>query len=252
LRVTPAARYHAWLIARRAQRELAAGKPGAAAALAMQARTLDAASPLANEVVTSVRALITDALPVVHASPWADAIEQVEGWLTAAEAALLARCVAAAPVDLASTAVEIGSYKGRSTLLLALAIAELGSPLRLTAIDPHSGYHFGGGLDTYGALVETLRAHGVDSVVDVIRARSVDVPLVGPIALAFVDGLHDLDSVRADHAHLTPQIVRGGLVVFHDYRELFPGVVEAVNEVMLGDSYELAGWRDSIIALRRR
>jgi predicted O-methyltransferase YrrM len=250
--MVPQSLYRAWQNARRAQRELRAGNPNAAAAFAMQALMLNGASPFANEVIASVRAHVADTLPAINASRWIDAIDPVEGWLTAEEATLLAQCVAAAPAELASTAVEIGSYKGRSTLLFALAITQLGSRLRLMAIDPHSGYHFGGGAETYTALIKTLRAHNVESVVDVIRARSVDVPLRRCVAVAFVDGLHDLDSVRADHAHLHPQIVRGGLVVFHDYRDLFPGVVTTVNEALLSECYELAGWRDSAIALRRR
>lgn len=43
-----------------------------------------------------------------------------------------------------------------------------------------------------------------------------------------------------------------GLVVFHDYRDLFPGVVEVVNELLVGADYDLVGWSDSIMVLRRR
>jgi predicted O-methyltransferase YrrM len=238
-------------MARRGQRALQAGDPAIAVTFALQARTIEASSPLAMDLIASIRAHIDDALPYVDAAAWVKAIDSIEGWLTPGEATLLARCVAAAPAELARRAVEIGSYKGRSTLLLALAIRGLGSPLRLTAIDPHTGYHFGGGRDTHCALQDTLERHGVASVVDVVRARSVEVPLREPLALAFLDGLHDRDSVRADGDHVVAQLVPGGIVVFHDYRELFPGVVEVVNDFIRQDGYELAGWCDSLIALRR-
>ena len=253
---TPGTHYWAWLTARRARWELEAGRNGMAAALAMSSRVFGVPSPLADEVIGSVRVRIAGELPEIRgrdARRWFEAINPIEGWLTEGEATILARCVAATTTMTTSTtrAVEIGSYKGRSTVLLALTIKELGSRLRLMAIDPHIGYHFGGGANTYELLHETIFKHSVEGVVDVVRARSTDVRLREPLALVFIDGLHDRVSVREDHAHVAPSVILGGLVVFHDYREQFPGVFETVNELLCGGSYELVGWCESIIALRK-
>jgi len=218
--------------------------------LVIRARTFDPANPLVVEVVGELCASLDARLPRVDATRWIEALDEVEGWLTKGEAALLARCVAGAPTQTGSTIVEIGSYKGRSTLLIALAASELGGDRTVVAIDPHTGYHFGDGQDTYDALVGTLQAAGVAAVVDVRRTRSLDTKLDAPIALAFVDGLHDLDSVRADHAHVAAQLVAGGLVAFHDYKESFPGVVEIVDGLLSGGEYELVGWCESLVALR--
>jgi hypothetical protein len=136
--------------------------------------------------------------------------------------------------------------------VLSLAIVGLGLPLRVLAVDPHSGYHVGGEAGTLTALAQTLREHGVESIVDVVRSRSIDVRLEHTVALAFIDGLHDAASVRADHDHIAPHVVRGGLVAFHDYRERFPGVMRTVHELLDGRDYDLAGWVDSIVVLRRR
>ena len=76
---------------------------------------------------------------------------------------------------------------------------------------------------------QTLRRNGVDDVVQVVRARSVDVELPPRIALVFLDGLHDEDSVRADIAHVEPHIPPGGLLALHDYRPDYPGVVAAAD-----------------------
>ena len=63
-----------------------------------------------------------------------DAIEDVEGWLSAAQATDLFESAQGLPDG--ALAVEIGSYQGRSTIVLASALAGRGS---LVAIDPHAG-----------------------------------------------------------------------------------------------------------------
>jgi predicted O-methyltransferase YrrM len=247
----PLAGNRAWLYARRAEREFAAARAGHALACAMSALRLAPANPAARAVIEWVRRRVEPILPAVDAVELVRSMEEVEGWLTAAEATLLARAVAATPLSDGACVVEIGSYHGRSTLVIALAIAASKRPLRLIAIDPHVGYAFSDGSDTYESLMSTLRAHGVEAPVDVVRAQSVDVPLDRPIGMAFIDGLHDRAAVSADHAHLAPHVVNGGLVLFHDYVGEFPGVVDVVNDLLTRDSYELVAYTDSLVALRR-
>jgi predicted O-methyltransferase YrrM len=217
----------------------------------MRARWLVPDDEPAASVISSVRERVAGVLPPVDAREWIDTAQSVEGWLTVAEATLLAQCVAAAPSDRGSSVVEIGSYKGRSTLVIALAIVDLGLPLRVLAVDPHTGYHVGGKAGTHAALMRTLREHAVESVVDVICARSIDVRIEHAIVFAFIDGLHDAGSVRADHNHVATHVIPSGLVAFHDYRERFPGVMSTVNDLLGGHGYDLVGWADSLVVLRR-
>src|SRR5688572_4883233 len=58
----------------------------------------------------------------------------IDGWLTDAQAELLARVAAACPPD--GEIVEIGSFRGKSTVVLAQAAAE---GVAIVAIDPHAG-----------------------------------------------------------------------------------------------------------------
>ncbi len=238
---------HTW----RAQRALGQGRSGPALAHAMLASHLVPAHRMAAAALEVVARRVAPILPDVDAAAIVAAMDLVEGWLTPAEAGLLARCVAGAPAVDGMELVEIGSYCGRSTVSLALAIRACGRPLRLTAIDPHQGYAFAGGRDTYQLLVDTLKASGVDDLVDVVRARSVDVALVRPVGLVFIDGLHDGESVRTDYAHMGPHVTRDGLVAFHDYRTAFPGVMGVVNDLLLGSEHELVGFVDSLVVLRR-
>ena len=61
-------------------------------------------------------------------------IEQVEGWMTDAQAELL--WTSAAGLAGGARIVEIGSYHGRSAIVLARAAAATAT---VTAIDPHAG-----------------------------------------------------------------------------------------------------------------
>ena len=180
----------------------------------------------------------------------------IPGWLTPREAdhliAAALRTAALANGGPPPALVEIGSFCGKSTVTLGLALRHLGRPgLRLTAIDPHLGYHFGGGIDTYPVLLENLRRHELEPWVEVIRARSTDVPWKGPIGFLFVDGLHDYDNVKADFHHFAGFLAPGALVAFHDYE--FPhcdGVKQAVDELMLAGRLEFLSQGDSLILLR--
>jgi len=234
---------------REAAQECSRSEFGSALGWAYGVLQIDPESATARGVAATV-ADSASPLPRVDCERWVPAVEAVDGWLSAAEAVTLARCVAAAPADRATTIVEVGSYRGRSTLAIALAISELGLPLHLTAIDPHLGYRFGAG-DTYAALCANLRRNRVDGIVSVLRAPSTDVQFGEPIAFAFLDGLHDPESVRADYAHISPHLVEGGLLAFHDYSEHYPGIVDLVDELLTTVRYEFVECTDCLLVLRR-
>ena len=63
-----------------------------------------------------------------------EAIRDVEGWLSPAQAEVLFGSAAALPDG--ALAVEIGSFQGRSTIMLARGLAGRGT---VVAIDPHAG-----------------------------------------------------------------------------------------------------------------
>ena len=61
-------------------------------------------------------------------------LPDVEGWLTEAQAARLDGCARAVPPG--GRIVEIGSFRGRSTIVLARAAA---AGVEVVAVDPHLG-----------------------------------------------------------------------------------------------------------------
>lgn len=141
-----------------------------------------------------------------------DVVEGVEGWLAREEAALLMDLAAAVPAG--QVVVELGNYRGRSTVALALGSRE-GAGVQVFSVDPHveftgpRGGRFGRADQAH--LYENLSRTGVGALVSVvgIASRSAAAAWTGArVGLLFIDGDHRYESVRSDfeawRCHLAP------------------------------------------------
>ena len=143
----------------------------------------------------------------------------------------------------AKTVVEIGSFRGKScVLMLEGAEAHGNTDLRITCIDPHEPTHFGAFKDEdHEAFERTIRAHGFADLVDHKRMYSHDAVAEwdgAPIDVLWVDGDHSYEGAKTDFVDWSPFVRSGGVIAAHDaYRERFPGVLKAWNEV-IGSSDE--------------
>jgi MMP 1-O-methyltransferase len=135
-------------------------------------------------------------------------IADVPGWLTDEEGEALyelaKQCTGRGAI------VEIGSWKGKSTICLGLG-SRSGSALRIFAIDPHADYRFG---DFKTNVERAGIADLVTPVASLSQAAADDFD--EPIELLFVDGSHEYDLVLEDFEKWVPKVVEGGWVVFHD------------------------------------
>jgi predicted O-methyltransferase YrrM len=147
----------------------------------------------------------------------------VEGWLTEAQARRLRARAKAVPPG-AGAVVEIGSFRGRSTIVLAGAAPE---DVAVVAIDPHAGSDRGPqeiapdaarGEDDHGAFHANLAAAGVAARVRHVRAFSAEAlgEVGGPVALLFVDGAHRFGPAREDLARWGARVAPGGAMLVHD------------------------------------
>lgn len=154
-------------------------------------------------------------------SVWSHA-DPVEGWLTAEQGESLFN--AARRVGPDATVVEIGSFRGRSTIVLALA-APAGA--EVVAIDPHGGGDRGPGEIApdaarghadHLAFASNLAAAGVDRRVRHVRKSSADATgdVDGKADLLFVDGAHRLGPARADVVQWGDRVRAGGTMLVHD------------------------------------
>ena len=196
---------------------------------------------------------------LVLTAPILARMHQVEGWLTDEEADLL---IAVADHVLRTfppthALVEVGSYCGRSTVVLASAVAAVAPRARVHAIDPHEGEV--GGVDvgvestppTFERFLENLARAGVSTYVVPVRGRSYEVGWNDPIALLLIDGLHDDENCARDFRHFEPWLAPGGCVAFHDY-ESWPGVTAFVDALERSDAYDWVKRAGSMVVLRRR
>jgi predicted O-methyltransferase YrrM len=150
-------------------------------------------------------------------------IADIPGWLTDEEGEALyelARCCEGRGVI-----VEIGSWKGKSTICLGRG-SRAGKGVRIYAIDPHADYRFG----DFKANVERA---GVSDLVTPIASLSQAAAddFDQPIELLFVDGSHEEDLVREDFHKWVPKVVDGGWVAFHD-TTWTPGPRRVVGELV--------------------
>ena len=143
----------------------------------------------------------------------------IEGWLTDAQAARLRAAASRSRPD--GAVVEIGSFRGKSTVVLAQAAGSV------IAIDPHAGSDRGpqeieaeasrGDAD-HEAFLSNLAAAGVADRVRHVRKFSSDAhgDVAGPLSLLYVDGAHRFDPARADLAGWGGRVRPGGTMLVHD------------------------------------
>lgn len=186
----------------------------------------------------------------------------VEGWLSDEEGGLLITIAAEAVQRPASgdeiACVEVGSFLGRSTVAIATAIkAAAPRNAHLYAIDPHEGdvttldhqvCRMG---STLARFTRTIGDAGLDDVVVPIVSRSTEVQWDRPIALLFVDGLHDYESVSADVAHFEPFVQDGGFIALHNCAVRFPGVERVAADYLRCGAYRRAHQAGSLLVLEK-
>lgn len=165
--------------------------------------------------------------------------DTVEGWLTAAQAAVLAE--AGRRVGAPGLIVEIGSFRGRSTIELARAAP---AGVDVVAIDPHLGSDRGPqeiaarpalGEEDHDAFHANLAAAGVEERVRHVRLRSQEAlgAVPGEIDLLYVDGAHRLAPARADLRDWGARVRPGGTLLVHDAFSSI-GVTLALLSTLLG------------------
>ncbi len=183
----------------------------------------------------------------------------IEGWLTTGEANLLISAThrALSECPHVNALVEVGSYCGRATSVIASVVRAVRSTGRLWAIDPHDGFvgAHDQGLERVEPTLETLRRNiermHLAPFVEIVQGRAQDVPWTEPLCLLFIDGLHDYPNVLKDFSHFEPHLVDGALVAFHDYAEYFPGVPAFVDELCASGRYAAQARARSLIVLRK-
>lgn len=150
--------------------------------------------------------------------------ERVQGWLTYEEGMALAVFATGKAV------LEIGSFKGRSTICMAQAARFV------HAVDPFDGratpHPNALTLDEFTRNIREWEvAHKVTAYKGTID--QIGDSLNPQYDLVFIDGAHDYASVRNDTEWALRLLREGGLIAYHDYRsKINPGVDAAVDDLL--------------------
>ncbi len=163
--------------------------------------------------------------------------------------------MAAACTPATGAIVEIGSFKGKSTVVLATIARHYGlGPV--AAIDPHTidnpelaAHRAAPGASSFEAFLSNLKSAGVADTVETHRAHSTDVApgWKRPIRFLWIDGNHTWAGAKADFDGFMPHLVPGGVVAFHDALHLFSGPIRVfAEEVLRSDRFGAAGFVGSI------
>jgi predicted O-methyltransferase YrrM len=184
-------------------------------------------------------------------------VQGVEGWLTDAQAHRLWNTAAA--LRPGARVVEIGSFRGRSTIVLASAAAE---GVELVAIDPHGGGDRGpqeitpdavAGDADFAAFNANLDAAGVQPRIRHVRAMSDQAlgEVSAPIDLLFIDGAHRYAPARADIEQWGSRVAAGGSMLIHDSFNAIGVTLAQMRLLFASSEWRYCGRAGSLAHYRR-
>jgi len=183
---------------------------------------------------------------------------QIEGWLTDSEAIALYRTLRAcqAPV----VAVEIGSWYGKSSVMIAGGIRDAGGGI-LYALDPFEGADGCSALNVgpqratgyLDRFQQNINAAGLTEIVRPVRGYSYHVvkSWTTPIDLLFIDGDHEYGAVKRDFEDWSPHLRWGGIIIFHDTNGDWPGPTRLAKEEIRPPNWEKVRCVDSMTIARK-
>ncbi|MFJ8213190.1 class I SAM-dependent methyltransferase [Streptomyces sp. NPDC096033] len=198
------------------------------------------------------------------------AFEAAKGFMPVGEGLALHEAASAAAA-LGLPLLEVGTYCGRSTILLADAAREAGVPA--ITVDHHRGseeqqpgweYHDPtvvdpevGLMDTLPTFRRTLHKAGLEEHVIAIVGRSPQVAAAwgGKLGFVFIDGGHTDEHATNDYEGWAPHLAVGGTLVIHD---VFPDPADGgqapyrvYQRALASGAFEELSVTDSLRVLRR-
>lgn len=176
--------------------------------------------------------------------------DAMDGWLSFDEGRFLYET--ARRLSGCGAVVEIGSWKGKSTIWLAHGLRD-GKGEKVFAIDPHTGApehheifktkH----IWTFDEFKKNIKAAGVERYVEPIVDRSENAAKAWrkPVAFLWIDGAHAYEAAKLDFASWFPHLAEGGVIAYHD--STFDDVRKVVKEkILFSRHFKNAGIVDSI------
>ena len=184
-------------------------------------------------------------------------VADVDGWMTEGQAHRLWE--RAAGLSPGSRIVEIGSFRGRSTTVLALAAPK---GVEIVAIDPHAGNDRGpqeieGYVDEAAEDHEVFHANlvraGVADRVRHVRHYSQEAlgAVDGEVDLLYIDGAHRYAPASADIRVWGARVAPGGTLLIHDSFSCVGVTLAILRSLAFGFRFRYIGRVGSLTEYRR-
>jgi len=183
-------------------------------------------------------------------------VADVEGWMTPGQGATLFDSAVNCPRN--GLIIEIGSFRGRSTIVLATAADR---SVQVVAIDPHAGNDRGPqeidgfedeAADDHSVFMANLAAAGVADRVRHVREFSdaaLDV-VDGEIDVLYIDGAHRYGPALADIRAWGARVGDGGTMLIHDSFSSIGVTLAIVRSLVFGGRFRYVGRARSMTIYR--
>lgn len=173
----------------------------------------------------------------VRAGRFAELHAHAHGWFHITEMHLL-DLIARRSAQRAGCVIEIGTYQGRSTSVIAAALGDCGSDALVIGIDPNVLCD----QQAEAARINVASVGQLRRFVQIQRtaAQAAQILAIGSARMAFIDGSHEYDDVVTDFTICDRLVAAGGFIVFHDiypaahlgYQPAVSGPTRALQEIV--------------------
>ncbi|MHA2219859.1 MAG: class I SAM-dependent methyltransferase [Candidatus Hodarchaeales archaeon] len=143
-------------------------------------------------------------------------------------AGLLSLFVTLKSISVNGDVLEIGSFMGSSSLVLAAGNALSKSESTVWLVEPNPK-------PSKKDFLANIKNYGLDRNVTLIDKTSNEArKIIEPsLKFIFIDGNHEYNFVKEDILSWAPLLKKNGMMTFHDFGDGWPGVQRAVEEFLM-------------------
>jgi hypothetical protein len=152
--------------------------------------------------------------------------------------------------------VEVGSYRGRSTVALGLGSMD-GNRVPVFAIEPHEEFRgvLGGqfGPEDRGAFFRAMLDTACYQVVRLVNLSSeaVAAQWTKPVELLWIDGDHSYEGVKRDFCCWSPHLIDDATVAFDDATDPTIGPCKLIDELLQSGMFRKTETVNKITVLKK-
>lgn len=199
---------------------------------------------------------MSNTTPDVASPDVLQALDGIEGWFSPDQVARLS--ARASTVDAGGQVVEIGSFRGRSTVAVGLSAPE---GVGIVAIDPHAGNDRGPqeieGFEDEAAEDNTVFHRNLDKagVADRVRhvrkfSHDAHGDVEGEIDVLHIDGAHRFGPARDDIVSWGKRVKPGGSMLIHDSFSSVGVTLAILSSLLLSGRWRYVGRSRSLAEYR--